>query len=125
MPIKPTLVAQRTIGCAISVHRQLGPGLLESAYASCLFRELVVDGRGVEREVLVPVLHRGLSVKNAYRADFVIEGELLVEVKSVEALTKLHTSQVLTYLKLLQLRQGLLMNFNVRLLKDGLRRVLL
>jgi len=123
--IDPTPIAQRTIGCAINVHRRLGPGLLESAYASCLFRELVVAGLAVEREVPVPVLHRGQSVKNAYRADFVIEGELLVEVKSIEALTRLHTSQVLTYLKLLQLRQGLLMNFNVRLLKNGLRRVLL
>ena len=107
------------------MHQELGPGLLESTYESCLVQEFVLDGVEFIRQVPVPVTYRGLTLDCAYRADLVIEGELLLEIKSVDQLAPIHQAQLLTYLKLLGLRQGMLMNFNCRRLVDGLRNVLL
>jgi GxxExxY protein len=102
----------------------LGPGLLEGTYCTCLFREFVIEGLSVEREVSVPVEYKQAHVKRAYRVDFILNGELLVEVKSVSRLELIHTAQVLTYMRLLDFREGLLLNFNVLRLKDGLKRLL-
>jgi GxxExxY protein len=117
-------VAERVIGCAIEVHRAIGPGLLESAYGLCLSHELQLQGLSFARDVAVPVVYKEVRLDRVYRADFVIENTLLVEIKSVEQLMALHQSQVLTYLKLLDLHHGLLINFNARRLVDGLRSLL-
>lgn len=124
MLIRPNEITAETIACAIEVHRSLGPGLLESAYEACLFREFVLRGISVERQVPIPVLYKDKTVDCAYRADFIVESVLLVEIKSVAAVDHVHESQVLTYMKLLKLTEGLLMNFNRTTLKDGIRRFL-
>jgi GxxExxY protein len=124
MLIRPNEITAKTISCAIEVHRSLGPGLLESAYEACLFREFVLRGMSVERQVPIPVLYKDKAVDCAYRADFIVEHVLLVEIKSVTAIDHVHESQVLTYMKLLNLNEALLMNFNRTTLKDGIRRFL-
>ena len=111
------------IQCAIEVHRALGPGLLESAYCTCLQREFSLQGLEAERESPVAVEYKGLVVEAAYRADFIIERKVLVEVKSVERLESIHEAQALTYLKLRKLSVGLLLNFNVPSLRQGIRRL--
>ena len=110
------------IGLAIEVHRSLGPGLLESVYETCLSQELSGAGIGFQRQVALPVRFKGTRLESGFRADLVVEGQLLVELKSVEKLTPLHEAQLLTYLRLGDFRKGLLQNFNTRLLKDGIRR---
>jgi GxxExxY protein len=122
---RPTALAEKVIGLAIRVHRELGPGLLESTYESCLVQEFVLNAVDFARQVPVPVIYRGLEIDCAYRADLIVEGDLLIEVKSVDRLAPIHHAQVVTYLKLLGLHQGMLMNFNSRRLVDGLRNVLL
>jgi GxxExxY protein len=113
------------IGCAIRVHSALGPGLLESAYAKCLLAEFQSAGVRVDCQVAVPVEYLHAQVDCAYRADFVVERSLVVEVKSVARLEKVHQAQLLTYVKLLHLREGLLINFNAILVKEGIKRLLL
>lgn len=103
----------------------LGPGLLESAYEHCLAHELHIRGLAVARQVSLPITYDGLKLDAGYRLDLVVEGSIIVEVKAVEALTRLHEAQVLTYLKLSAHRLGFLMNFNVPLFKQGLRRLVL
>ena len=120
-----THLTDRIIGGAIRVHRALGPGLLESAYQACLVRELELEGLGVESEVELPLVYRGAEVKPGFRIDLLVEGQVIVELKSVAKLLPVHESQVLTYLKLTRLSTGLLFNFNVPVLKDGMRRLLL
>jgi len=115
-------LSNRVIGCAIEVHRALGPGLLESAYERCLAHELAAAGIEFETQKMVPVTYKGLELECGYRADMVVAGQILVELKSVEAVTPVHEAQVLTYLRLANLPVGLLINFNVELLKDGIRR---
>jgi GxxExxY protein len=110
---------------AIEVHRALGPGLLESAYEQCLAHELTVRNIPFQLQVPLPVEYKGVRIDCGYRIDLIIAGEVLVELKSVEQLTPIHEAQILTYLKLSRLRRGLLLNFNVRLLKNGLRSFLL
>ena len=110
------------IGLAIEVHRSLGPGLLESVYESCLSQELSGAGIGFQRQIAMPVLYKGTRLESGFRSDLIVEGKLLIEMKSVEKLTPLHEAQVLTYLRLGNLGKGLLINFNTRLLKDGIRR---
>ncbi|HEX6704760.1 MAG TPA: GxxExxY protein [Albitalea sp.] len=110
------------IGCAIEVHRALGPGLLESAYEQCMAHELSLRGLRFGVQVPIPVLYKGLALACAYKADLVIEGDVVVELKSVDSITALHQAQLLTYLKLTGARVGLLVNFNVRRLVDGLTR---
>ena len=105
------------------MHEALGPGLLESAYCHCLCHELHVAGLRFERERSIPIRYRDVTLECGYRADLIVENALLVELKVVEALLPLHEAQLLTYLRLSGLRAGILINFNVRHLKDGIRRV--
>ena len=109
--------------CAYKVHSELGPGLLESAYQACLEYELLEKGLQVEREKPLPVVYKDVKLDCGYRLDFVVENKLILEIKSVEDLAPIHLAQVLTYLKLSNVRYGLLLNFNVRRLKDGIKRV--
>ena len=113
------------IGAAVEVHRQLGPGLLESAHESCLERELTVRGLGVERQRIVPVTYRGLRVPRAYRMDFVVNRLVAFEIKAVDRVLQIHESQLLSYLHLSNLKLGLLINFHVGLLKHGIKRLCL
>ena len=116
-------ITERIIGCAIKVHVALGPGLLESAYESCLYYELVKLGLFVERQRAVPLFYKEIKVDCGFRADLVVERKVIVEVKSVEALNEIHLMQTITHLKLTTCKVGLLINFNVIRLKDGIRRV--
>ncbi|MEO6067882.1 MAG: GxxExxY protein [Gemmatimonadales bacterium] len=118
-------LSDRVISAAIGVHRQLGPGLLESAYQRCLEMELGARGVRFASEVPLHLDYRGGVIQDAYRIDLLVDDRLVVELKSVEKLSPLHTSQVLTYLKLGGYSAGLLINFNVPVLKDGLKRILL
>ncbi|HOF18522.1 MAG TPA: GxxExxY protein [Phycisphaerae bacterium] len=113
------------IGAAIEVHRQLGPGLLESAYESCLHHELVHRGLKVERQKPLPVLYKTVRLDCGYRLDLVVEDCVIVELKSVERLEPIHKAQVLSYLKLSGCKVGLLINFNVEALVEGVQRVVL
>ena len=120
-------VADRTyeiVGAAIEVHRQLGPGLLESAYERCLYRELRFRGLSVQRQVPLPLEYRGLRLDCGYRIDLLVDTSVIVEVKVARKILPLHRAQVLTYLKLTQLRLGLLINFNVEVLRSGLYRII-
>lgn len=119
------LITETIIGAAIAVHRELGPGLLESAYEACLVYELLGKGLQVERQREQPVMYRGLRIDCGYRLDLVVEDAVIVELKATAALTALHDAQVLTYLRLSGLPVGLLINFNVLRLKDGVRRLVL
>lgn len=116
-------LTEKVIGAAMEVHRALGPGLLESAYETCLARELAIQGIAFEQQVELPVVYRGVPLSCGYRLDFLVEGELILELKAVEELLPIHEAQFLTYLKLSDKRIGLLINFNVALLKQGLRRI--
>jgi GxxExxY protein len=113
------------IGAAIEVHRQLGPGLLESAYEECLCLDLSQLGFSFLRQVSLPVRYKGILLDCAYRMDIVIPGELVIELKTVEKLLPIHEAQLLTYLKLSGVSTGLLLNFNVAVLKDGIKRLVL
>jgi len=117
-------LAAATVNAALTVHRALGPGLLESAYHECLAIELSLAGLTCEREKVLPLSYRGRSIENAYRIDLIVNDRLLVELKAIEAVQPVHRVQVTTYLKLLRLPLGLLINFNVPLIKDGITRVL-
>lgn len=110
------------IGAAMEVHRALGPGLLESGYRACLVQELLVRGHRVETEVPLPIVYRGASVGVGYRADLRVDGAAIVELKSVETVLEVHALQTITYLRLSGCPVGLLINFNVPLLKQGVRR---
>jgi GxxExxY protein len=113
------------IDAAINVHRELGPGLLESAYEHCLTYELIQREVDVKFQVPVPLIYKGIKLDCGYRLDLIIENKLIVEVKSVEALNDIHMAQMLTYLRLSNCKLGLLLNFNVILLKSGIKRVAL
>jgi GxxExxY protein len=112
-----------TIGAAIEVHRHLGPGLLESAYARCLYKELKSQGLVVAREVQIPLIYKGMDVGAAYRLDLVVAKRIIVEVKSVVKVEPIHHAQLLTYLRLTGLRTGLLLNFNVPVMRTGVIRL--
>jgi GxxExxY protein len=116
-----TPLAKTVIGHAITVHRTLGPGLLESVYSRCFAHELQAHGVQVRRQVPLPLTYRDLRIERAYRADLIVADELLIELKTVERLLPLHHTQVLTYLRLSGMKQALLINFNVSRLVDGLR----
>jgi GxxExxY protein len=111
------------IGAAIDVHRELGPGLLESTYEACLAFELSDRGMKVERQKSLPVIYRAVQLDCGYRIDLLIEDAVIVELKAVERIEPIHTAQLLSYLKLSSKKLGLLINFNVMVLKDGVRRV--
>jgi len=107
---------------AFEVHTTLGPGLLESAYEECLCYELVQCGFSIERQKALPIIYKSIKIDAGYRLDIVVNNMVVIELKSVEALHPIHTSQLLTYLKLSKIRYGLLINFNVQSLKDGIKR---
>jgi len=115
----------KVIGAAVEVHRELGPGLLESAYLACLCREFVLRGINFQTEVSLPVDYKGIHLDCGYRMDLVVEDKVAIELKSVERLLPIHQAQLLTYMRLSGLRVGLLINFNVKILPHGLvRRIL-
>jgi GxxExxY protein len=116
-------ITERIIGAAIEIHRELGPGLLESAYEQCLIWELEDAGMHVDRQVLVPITYKGREVLDAFRLDLLIEKQVLVELKSIDDFAPVHTAQVLTYLKLTGLKLGLILNFKVDVMRKGIRRV--
>jgi GxxExxY protein len=118
-------ITEGVIGAAIAVHRALGPGLLESAYQECLCQELALRGIPFERQVPLPLEYRGIRCECGYRLDILVAGAVVVEVKSIEAIAPIHEAQLLTYLRLGGWTVGLLMNFNVVVLKDGIRRKVL
>ena len=117
------LIGKEVVDAAVQVHRELGPGLLESVYDVVLAKELENRGLRVERQVAVPIHHRGLRFEEGFRADIIVEGKVILELKSVEQLTKVHAKQVFTYLKLKGLRLGYLLNFGANLVKDGIDRI--
>ena len=116
-------LTESIIGAAISVHRELGPGLLESLYEKCLAFELADRGLSVSTQKEIPVRYKNLTFDCSFRADLIVENKVLLELKSIDQLTAIHTSQVITYLKLTGLRTALLINFNVPTLKTGLKRI--
>lgn len=116
-------ISTKIIGCAINVHRQLGPGLLESAYKECLMYELQQSGLKVIREKPMPIIYKDIKLNHGYRIDLLVEEKVVVEIKTVESFTDVHTAQVLTYLRLGNYRLGLLLNFHVTMLKHGIKRI--
>jgi GxxExxY protein len=116
-------IAHVAVGAMIEVHRELGPGSLESSYEHCLLFELAERGIQVEQQVSLPLKFKGVKLDAGYRIDIWIERKVIIEVKSVEALHPIHTAQMLTYLKLTGNRLGLLVNFNEKLVRDGIRRI--
>ena len=116
-------ISTSVIGCAIKVHKALGPGLLESAYEECLFYELQKSGLLIERQKPLPLIYEDIKLDIGYRVDLLIERKLIIELKSVETLNDIHFAQLLTYLKLSNCKLGLLINFNVTLIKNGIKRI--
>ncbi len=116
-------ITKAIIGAAIAVHRELGPGLLESAYEACLAYELHQRGLKVERQKALPLQYRGVKLDCGYRIDVLVEDKVVVEVKAVEHINPVHEAQVLSYLKLSGCHVGLLINFNVKVLKEGIKRL--
>jgi GxxExxY protein len=115
-------LTEKIIGAAIEVHRTLGPGLLESAYQECLLFELKSHGLKVEKEKALPIVYKDIKLDHGYRIDLLVENKIVLELKTVESLTDVHTAQILTYLKLGNYPVGLLINFHTKLLKNGLKR---
>ncbi len=122
---KEDAISYKIIGAAIEVHRILGPGLLESTYEECLARELVLQSIPFEKQKPLPFEYKGIKLDCGYRLDFLVDGCVVVELKAVEDILPIHEAQMLTYLKLLNLRLGLLINFNVPVIKDGIKRMVL
>lgn len=116
-------ISQIIIGCAIKVHTALGPGLLESAYEECLYYELLKSGLKVEKQKALPLIYEEIRLEVGYRLDLIVENKVIVEVKACEGLNDVHLAQVLTYLKLSNVKLGLLINFNVSKVKNGIQRV--
>ncbi|MGB4204420.1 MAG: GxxExxY protein [Bacteroidales bacterium] len=115
-------ITEKIIGCAIEVHKQLGPGLLESAYEECLFYELKNTGLEVKKQLALPLVYKEIKLDAGYRIDLLIENKVIVEIKSVDVLVEIHKAQLMTYMKLANIKVGLLMNFNVTKLKEGIIR---
>jgi len=116
-------VTEAIISVAVDVHRALGPGLLESAYEACMVYDLAKAGLKVEQQKPLPIVYRGIKLECAYRLDLMIDNEVIVEIKSVKKLLPIHQAQLLSYLKLSECKVGLLINFNVKMLKNGIKRV--
>ena len=117
-------LSNKIIGCAIEVHRQLGPGLLESAYQECLLYELRKAGLRVEKEKPMPIIYKEVVLDHGYRIDILVEEKVVIEIKTVDVLIDVHTAQVLTYLRLGNYKLGLLLNFQVTVLKNGIKRLI-
>lgn len=118
-------LTQNVIGCAIEVHRALGPGLLESAYEECLCFELAQSGLPFRRQVALPITYKGVKLDADYRVDLMVAEELIVEIKTVDIILPVHEAQLLTHLRLSGLRKGLLLNFHTAVLKHGIKRMVL
>ncbi|QQS36694.1 MAG: GxxExxY protein [Ignavibacteriales bacterium] len=118
-------LTQKIIGCALEVHKSLGPGLLESAYEECLCYELDKSKLFYERQKAVPVVYKEIKLECGYRLDLLIENKVVVELKSIDLIAPVHTAQILTYMRFAEKKIGLLINFNVTKLKDGLKRYVL
>ena len=116
-------VGERVLGCALTVHKALGPGLLENAYEACLAHELGKMNLEFKRQLTLPLVYDGVKIGTSYRLDLLVGDLVVVEVKAVEGLTGLHEAQLLSYLKLGGWRLGYLLNFNVRMMRDGIRRI--
>jgi GxxExxY protein len=121
--MKENEITEKIIGASIEVHRALGPGLLESTYEACLYYELEQKGLWVSKQVPLPVVYKEVELEIGYRLDLLVENRVIVELKSVNELLPIHTAQLLTYLKLSEHRLGLLINFNVSKLTDGIKRI--
>ncbi len=119
------IIFKQILDAAYKVHTALGPGLLESAYEECLFYELCKSGLGCEKQKPMPLVYADVKLDTGYRVDILVEKSIVVEIKSVEALVDIHLAQILTYMKLGQCHLGLLVNFNVKYLKNGIKRVIL
>jgi len=115
-------ITEAIIGAAIEVHRALGPGLLESAYVACLVYELIQRGYKVLTEVPLPLVYKGVKLDCGYRLDLLVNDKVIVEIKSVDRLAPIHDAQIISYLKISGHKVGLLINFNVKMVKDGVRR---
>lgn len=115
-------ITEKIIGAAIEVHRRLGPGLLESAYQECLCYELKHINLSFNREIPMPIIYKEIKLDHGYRLDILVENKIVVELKSVDSLLDVHTAQILTYMRLGEYSTGLLINFNVSLLKNGIKR---
>ena len=118
-------LSKEVIGCAIEVHKNLGPGLLESTYEKCLLFELEQMNKHIDRQLKVPVKYKDLILNCGYRLDLLVENKLIVEVKSIEKLDTIHTAQLLTYMRISQISIGLLINFNEVVLKNGIKRLII
>jgi GxxExxY protein len=116
-------ITEKIIGAAIEVHKSLGPGLLESAYEECMAKEMELTGVSFERQKPIPLEFKGITLECGYRIDFLVESTVVVELKSVDAFAPIFTAQTLTYLRLLKKQVGLLINFNVPVLRDGIKRI--
>jgi len=116
-------ISKKIIGAAIEVHKQLGPGLLESSYEICLAYELKQHGLAFQTQVALPVVYKDVKLEAGYRIDIIVENKVIIEIKAVDALADIHTAQVLTYLKLRELKLGLLINFNSLRVIDGVKRI--
>lgn len=123
--MKNEIVFKVVLDCSFKVHSSLGPGLLESAYLECLYYELLHAGLSVEKQKAMPLIYKEVKLDAGYRIDLFVEGCVVVEIKSVEALCDIHMAQILTYLRLSKCQLGLLANFNVEHLKNGIKRVIL
>ncbi len=119
----PDELIKEVLGSTVAVHRELGPGLLESIYEQALLYELHSKGLFIENQVEIPVLYKGQQLGNGFRADVIVEKRLLLELKSVDSLFPVHTAQLITYLKLTGLKRGFLINFNEKLVKNGIKRI--
>ncbi|MCF8320787.1 MAG: GxxExxY protein [Flavobacterium sp.] len=122
IPDELNKVSYLIIGLAIEVHRNLGPGLLESAYQECLFYEIKKEGLIVEKEKSLPIIYKDLKLEHGYRIDLLVENKLVIELKTVENFTPVHYAQILTYLKLGKYPLGLLLNYNSKILKNNIKR---
>ena len=118
-------IFKTVLDCSFKIHTALGPGLLESAYEECLFYELLQSGLNVEKQIPLPLIYKEVKLNVGYRVDLLIKNKVIAEIKSIESLADIHMAQILTYLKLSGCKLGLLANFNVRHLKDGIKRVIL
>jgi GxxExxY protein len=118
-------ITEKIIGCAIEVHKFLGPGLLESAYEDCLVFELQAAGLSIQKQKPVPVVYKEIKLDCGYRIDILVENQVVIEIKAVDAFNPVHTAQILTYMKFSHMKLGLLINFNVTMLKLGLKRFIL
>jgi GxxExxY protein len=121
--VEENQLGEKVLGCALKVHKALGPGLLENAYESCLAIELQKSGLELKRQLTLPVVYDGAKVDLGYRLDLLVEGMIVVEVKAIERLAEIHRAQVLSYLKLGGYRLGYLLNFNVKMMRNGIYRI--